>query len=90
MDTASAAGELVLHVFAAIAHFERRLISECTKDGLRAARKRGRAPGRPPLHADTVSALQEFVNNGKSVTRAAKYVGIGRSAAYRVTRETRP
>ena len=90
LDTTSAAGELVFHVFAAIAHFERRLKSERTKDGLRAARKRGRVPGRPPLHADTVSALQELVDNGTSVTKAAQYVGIGRSTAYRVIQEARP
>ena len=69
IDT-SATGEPVFHVFGVIAHFERRLIqqrverrliSERTKDGLRAARKRGHSPGRPPLHADTVSALQELV-----------------------------
>ena len=49
LDTSSAAGELVFHVFGAIAHFERRLISERTRDGIAAARKRGRTPGRPPL-----------------------------------------
>ena len=31
IDTSSAAGELVFHVFGAIAHFERRLISERTR-----------------------------------------------------------
>ena len=41
IDTASAAGELVFHVFGAIAHFERRLIAERTKDGIAAARARG-------------------------------------------------
>ena len=51
IDTTSAAGELVFHVFGAIAHFERRLISERTRDGIAAARKRGRRPGRPPLTA---------------------------------------
>ena len=90
IDTTSAAGELVFHVYAAIAHFERRPMSERTKDGLLAARKRVRTPGRPPLHADTVSALQELVDNGTSVTKAASYLGIGRSTAYRAIQETRP
>jgi len=31
IDTSSAAGELIFHVFGAIAHFERRLIGERTK-----------------------------------------------------------
>ena len=46
IDTTSAAGELVFHVFGTISHFERRLISERTRDGIAAARKRGRRPGR--------------------------------------------
>ena len=37
IGTSSAAGELIFHVFSAIAHFERRLIAERTKDGLLAA-----------------------------------------------------
>jgi len=39
IDTSSAAGELVFHVFGAIAPFERRLIAERTKDGIAAARE---------------------------------------------------
>jgi len=47
IDTTSAAGELIFHVFGAIAHFERRLISERTKDGIAAAR-RARTKTRTP------------------------------------------
>ena len=86
IDTTSAAGELVFHVFGAIAHFERRLISERTKDGLINARRHGRAPGRPPLPPETISALQDLVGAGKSVSQAAKYLGIGRSTAYKAIR----
>ena len=46
IDTSSAAGELVFHVFGAIAHFERRLIAKRTRDGIAAARVRGKHPGR--------------------------------------------
>ena len=88
IDTTSAAGELVFHVFGAIAHFERRLISERTKDGLAAARKRGRKPGRPSLEAETVSALQNLITAGTSVSQAAKHLGIGRSTAYKVIRQS--
>jgi DNA invertase Pin-like site-specific DNA recombinase len=38
----------VFHVFASIAQFERERIVERTKEGLEAARKRGRVGGRPP------------------------------------------
>lgn len=87
IDTTSAAGELVFHVFGAIAHFERRLISERTKDGLINARKHGRIPGRPSLPQETVSALQDLVSAGKSVAKAAKHLGIGRSTAYKAIRK---
>ncbi len=52
IDTSSAAGELVFHVFGAIAHVERRLISERTRDGIAAARAKGKLPGR---HRSTVT-----------------------------------
>ncbi len=48
IDTTTPAGELIFHVFASIAHFERRRIAERTLEGLAAARKRGRIGGRPP------------------------------------------
>lgn len=48
IDTSSPAGRLVFHVFASIAQFERERIVERTKEGLEAARKRGRVGGRPP------------------------------------------
>ena len=70
LDTSSAAGELVFHVFGAIAHFERRLISERTRDGIAAARKRGRPPGRPRLDPETVSAAQKLIEAGLSPARA--------------------
>ena len=84
LDTSSAAGELVFHVFGAIAHFERRLISERTRDGIAAARKRGKTPGRPRLSTETVSAVQKLVKAGMTPGQAAKQLGIGRSTAYRI------
>jgi len=88
IDTTSAAGELIFHVFGAIAHFERRLISERTKDGIEAARAQGRKPGRPPLQAETVLALRNLVQAGMTAGQAAKQLGIARSTAYRLIKET--
>lgn len=58
IDTTSAGGRLVFHIFGALAEFERNLIRERTKAGLAAARARGRQGGRPPKlnKADTKKA----------------------------------
>lgn len=47
IDTTTASGKLVFGIFAALAEFERELISERTTAGLTAARVRGRHGGRP-------------------------------------------
>ena len=83
VDTSSAAGELVFHVFGAIAHFERRLIAERTKDGIAAARAKGKRPGRQPLDADRIAAALKLVAAGLSPTAAARQLGLGRSTVYR-------
>lgn len=48
IDTTTPAGKLVFHIFGSIAEFERARIVERTKEGLEAARRRGRIGGRPP------------------------------------------
>jgi DNA invertase Pin-like site-specific DNA recombinase len=47
IDTTTANGRLFFAVFAALAEYERELISERTRAGLQAARARGRLGGRP-------------------------------------------
>lgn len=83
IDTSSAAGELIFHVFGAIAHFERRLIAERTKDGIAAARAKGKRPGRQPLDAERIKAALKLVEAGLSPTAAARQLGLGRSTVYR-------
>jgi DNA invertase Pin-like site-specific DNA recombinase len=52
IDTTTASGELIFHIFSALAQFERRLIQERTRAGLAAARARGKHGGRRPLRPD--------------------------------------
>lgn len=61
IDTTTPAGELIFHVFASIAHFERRRIAERTREGLQAAKARGRVGGRPPaLTADQKAEVRRM------------------------------
>ena len=52
IDTTTASGELVFHIFSALAQFERRLIQERTRAGLGVARARGKRGGRKPLRPE--------------------------------------
>ena len=87
LDTSSAAGELVFHVFGAIAHFERRLIAERTKDGIAAARAKGKLPGRRPLDPEKASAALMLVVAGTQPTEAAQCAGASQRLSRNGTRQ---
>ena len=84
IDTTTAGGELVFHIFAALAQMERRLLSERTHAGLDAARARGRVGGRPtvmtPERIETARKLRE---DGVPVTQIARTFGVGRATVTR-------
>lgn len=52
LDTTTATGKMMLTMMSALSQFERDLIAERTRDGLKAARARGRCGGRPRLGTD--------------------------------------
>ena len=86
IDTTSASGELIFHIFSALAQFERRLIQERTRAGLAAARARGRTGGRPPIEIDeakvlAVQKLQE--DRTLSIDDICETLRISRSTYYR-------
>lgn len=89
IETSSAAGRLVFHVFAALAEFERRLIVERTHAGLEAARARGRKGGRPALPSEKVAAIQAMAAGNRSVTEICKALKIGRSTLYKYAPRSR-
>ena len=95
IDTTPAAGKLVFGIFAALAEFERELISERTVAGLASARARGRSGGRP--YKMTVAKLHlATAAMGKADTKVAelcKELGVTRQTLYRhvsPTGELRP
>jgi DNA invertase Pin-like site-specific DNA recombinase len=84
IDTTSAAGRLVLHMFAALADFERGLIVERTKVSLAAKRQRGERIGRPRvLKSVQVTGARQMIDRGESITHAARVLRCGRATLYR-------
>ena len=78
IDTTTAGGKLVFHVIGAIAEFERSLISERTKAGMKAARRRGKAVGRPvALTPERLDMARRLVAEGKGRATVARMIGVG-------------
>lgn len=92
IDTSSASGRLVLHIFGALAEFERDLIRQRTVAGLQAARERGRIGGRRPKMSDSQNmiAQQLFSERNHSVEQIAKSLGVSRSTVYRNLKIIKP
>ena len=66
IDTTNAGGRFYFHMLAALAEFERELISERTRAGMAAARRRGKHIGRPrKLTAQQVTHARELLRSGK-------------------------
>jgi DNA invertase Pin-like site-specific DNA recombinase len=85
LDTTTAQGRLVFHMFGALAEFERSLIRERTQAGLAAARRAGRTGGRPPkLTDDDVEAAKAMLANPDiAVTQIAQRLGVSPATLYR-------
>jgi DNA invertase Pin-like site-specific DNA recombinase len=85
IDTTTAGGKLVFHVFGALAEFERSIIRERTKAGLEAARARGKKGGRPPaLVAKDLAAAKAMLSDPEiTMEEVAKRLRVAPSTLYR-------
>ncbi|MCD9473055.1 recombinase [Photobacterium phosphoreum] len=85
IETGSATGKLVFHVFAALAEFERNIIRERTHAGLAAARARGRKGGRKPaLDAKQAREIKALLSDPNiQVTDVAQRYKVSRTTIYK-------
>ena len=82
LDFTTPSGKLQFHVLAAVAEFERSLISERVRAGMKMAIRRGRGCGRPrrSVEADRVRKLRA---SGVSWTEIANVLGVPRTVCQR-------
>ena len=85
IDTTSAGGKLVFHIFASLSEFEKSLIKSRTMAGLEAARARGRIGGRPKLINDDKLKVAKtlLANSDMTVTDIAKQIEVSPATLYR-------
>ncbi|WP_337181811.1 recombinase family protein [Shinella sp.] len=77
IDTSSSGGRLLFHIMGALAEFERALISERTRAGMEAARRRGSQIGRrSALTPGQIRQVVYAADSGTEVTRLATKYGV--------------
>jgi DNA invertase Pin-like site-specific DNA recombinase len=86
IDTTTPTGEFTFHIFAALAQFERSLISYRTKAGLASARARGHNGGRRPVSMTTgkpALALKLYDDKSNRIDDICKTLHISRATLFR-------
>ena len=84
IDTSTSTGKLLFTLMSAIAQFERDVIADRTREGLRAARARGKAGGRPKTDPDAVrKAVKLYHTQQYSIGEIEELTGVKKSTLYR-------
>ena len=88
LDLSTPSGRLMFQVIAAMGEFERELIRERVRSGMRNARDKGARIGRPKLRLDP-AAITRLRGAGKSWREIARTIGVSLGTAY-AARSKRP
>lgn len=88
-ETETPQGRLMMTVFQAFSQFERDLIVERTKEGLKSARARGRKGGRPKVDGKKLNrALKLYKSNEYTLSEITAMTGISKATIYRYLKKS--
>jgi DNA invertase Pin-like site-specific DNA recombinase len=83
IDTTTATGKLIFHMMAALSQFEREMIIERTKAGLKAARARGKLGGRPTKDTNSIELALKMYDDKYPIEQIVKATGVSKTSLYR-------
>ncbi len=84
IDTKSSTGRLLFTILSSLAQFERDVLAERTKEGLKAARARGRFGGRPKISTEKISKAMALYNTRQYTAKEiSEITGVSKSTLYR-------
>jgi DNA invertase Pin-like site-specific DNA recombinase len=89
IDTSSPGGKLLFHIMGAVAEFEREIISERVKAGLRNAKRKGVKLGRPKTPAHIICTAEELRNQGMTFRAIGAKLGISEAMVRKGLKEGR-
>ena len=91
LDTTTPHGKLMFVIFAGLSQFEADLTAQRTREGLAAARARGRLGGRPKVASDKSNMAVKMYDSGDfTVAEICKNCNIGRTTLYRLLEVRNP
>ncbi|MEP1443929.1 MAG: recombinase family protein [Hyphomicrobiales bacterium] len=83
IDTSSPNGMLILTMFGAMAQFEREIMLERQREGIKKAKDDGKYKGRKPTVRNRADEIRALKDSGMGATAIAKKLGVGRASVYR-------
>ena len=84
IDTTTSTGKLLFTLMSAIAQFERDVIADRTREGLQAARARGRKGGRPKISQEQIKKAVKLYYTGEySIREIEEMTGVKKATLYR-------
>lgn len=88
LDTSTAQGKLMFTIMAGLAQFERDLVSERTKEGLKSARARGKNGGRPAIKQGNIDkALKLYDTQKVAIKDICEMCKISKNTLYNYIRQ---
>ena len=87
LDTSLSSGKSLFKILSAIMEFQQSIISQRTKIGLEAARKKGNKGGRPSIDINIKKQVYIRFKEGQSVKYIAESFNIATSTVYKILKE---
>jgi DNA invertase Pin-like site-specific DNA recombinase len=87
IDTTTPAGKLMFQVTGAFAEFERSMIRQRVKAGLRRAVEQGTRLGRPKIDSAIERRIQSHLRKGTGILKVAQIIGVGTGTVQRIREE---
>ena len=89
IDTSTSTGKLLFTIMSALAQFERDVLADRTREGLKAARARGHFGGRPRADSHKLTQAVKLYHSGQhTVKEIEELTGIKKATLYRALKET--
>jgi DNA invertase Pin-like site-specific DNA recombinase len=90
LDTSTAPGKTMFQMLGVFAEFERTIIQERIRAGLKRAVADGKQLGRPKIDEAVEKRIQTQLRAGKGILKVAKELGVGTGTVHRIARDLGP